>query len=121
MSASRESRSLTRLLGGLTGGSVRMEISGNRLLTVNADEREVELDLDPLLPRRGEIQGLLHEEKVSLWKNLGVPRDLARMGWRVRLRLEQEDVLALGRGTSPMLGHVHLSRGSLKLLRREHH
>ncbi len=98
-----------------------MDISGTPLLTVNANEREVQLDLDPLLPRQGELRGLLHEEKVSLWKNLGVPGNLAKMGWRVRLRLEQEDVLALGRGTSPVLGHVHLSRGSLKLLRRELH
>lgn len=95
-----------------------MEISGTTLLTLNADEREVQFDLDPLLPRQGELRGLLHEEKVSLWKNLGVPRDLAKMGWRVQLRLGQEEVLALGRGTSPLLGHVHLSRGSLKLLGR---
>ncbi len=121
MAASREAQTLTRLLGGLKGGSLAMEVSGAPLLILDANAREVQFDLDPLLPRQGELRGLLHEEKVSLWKNLGVPGDLARMGWRVRLRLEQEDVLALGRGTNPLLGHVHLSRGSLKLLRKELH
>ena len=121
MSASREAQTLTRLLGELKGGSLSMEISGAPLLTVNANEREVQFDLDPLLPRQRELRGLLHEEKVSLWKNLGVPGHLAKMGWRVRLRLDREDVLALGRGTNPLLGHVHLSRGTLKLLRKELH
>ncbi len=71
MAASREAQTLTRLLGGLKGGSLAMEVSGAPLLMLDANAREVQFDLDPLLPRQGELRGLLHEEKVSLWKNLG--------------------------------------------------
>ncbi|MGI0071177.1 MAG: hypothetical protein ACRECT_03800 [Thermoplasmata archaeon] len=118
MTATTVALDLARLLDRLGGGSFRATIDGTLAVELNADGRNLTVDLDPIVGKGGRIPTALHLGHLSLWKARGVPSALARAGWQVRLRDGSRELVRLGRDVSPITGHVHVSPAALAELGR---
>lgn len=106
------------LLSRLSGGSLQVDFEGAPFLSVDATERNVEIEVEPLLDNRRELQSILHEGHLSVWRSLGFPAALARQGWRLSFRDRRRPLVDLGRGTNPLFGHVHVHLAAAGELRR---
>ena len=112
------SRTFAETLERISGGSLEATIDGAPFEVVDADHRDVTVQVDPLLESDRSMHSFFAEERVRLWEARGVPSALARAGWAVRLRDGPDDLVRLGRGVSTLTGHVHVSLAALRKLRR---
>jgi hypothetical protein len=119
MNAAEISGLLVGLLGGLSGGSAQVQIDSVPFATVDAGSRNLDVQVGRLLnePRRRH-PAVLKEGPVALWKGRSIPSELARKGWRVTVHDGSDELMALGRGTSALTGHVHVSPAALWKLRK---
>ncbi len=112
------SRAFAESLERISGGSLEATIDGDPFVVVDADHRDVTVQVDRLLERDRSMHAFFAEERVQLWEVRGIPSALARAGWEVRLRDGPDDLVRLGRGVSTLTGHVHVSLAALRKLRR---
>ncbi|MGI0054132.1 MAG: hypothetical protein ACREBZ_00160 [Thermoplasmata archaeon] len=119
MSSQSPARLFLDLLGRVTGGAVQADVDGRRVLNLDGERRNLEVQIDPFLRVERQIRSsqspLGH---MRLWELHGAPSTLARSGWCVSFQEGSEDVIRVGRGVSPLTGHVHLSPAGLWKLRK---
>lgn len=119
MTATEMSRLLVRALSGLSDGSVQVDIDSAPFASVDAQSRNLDLQIAPLLGGQRPARAVLREEgPVGLWRARSIPTDLARQGWRLTLYDGTHELLSLGRGTSALTGHVHVNPAELWKLRK---
>ena len=110
---------LGAFLGRFSDGSLHIDVDSAPFASMDARSRNLDLQLAPLLGGRRHARRWMREEgPVGLWRARHVPTELARMGWRVTLYDGTHELLALGRGTSALTGHVRVSPAALWKLRR---
>jgi hypothetical protein len=109
---------LSEVLSRLTAGSIGASVDGAEIARVDADARTVTVEMDPLVPSRAADGRSIPGFRVPLWSARGFPGALARCGWRVDIRSQGRDVVTMGRGVSPLTGHVRLYLRGLGQLRR---
>jgi hypothetical protein len=119
MSTAELSRLLVQALGGLTDGSVQVDIDSVPFAAVDARSRNLDLQIAPLLDQARRVRSVARDEgPAGLWTASHIPADLARKGWRLTLYDGPEELLALGRGTSTLTGHVRVHPAQLWKLRK---
>jgi hypothetical protein len=119
MSTSDLSRLLVQALGGLTDGSLQVDIDSVPFAAVDARARNLDLQIAPLLGQVPRARSVAREEGPGgLWSASHIPADLARRGWRITLYDGPEELLALGRGASALTGHVRVHPTKLWKLRK---
>ncbi|MGI0128653.1 MAG: hypothetical protein ACREEC_00615 [Thermoplasmata archaeon] len=110
---------LVRCLGGFSAGSVEVDLDSKAFASVDAQARNVDLQIGPLLSHRREFRLANREEGLAgLFRMRGVPSELALRGWRVALYDGSQELLSLGRGTSAVSGHIHIVPSALWKLRK---
>jgi hypothetical protein len=119
MSAAEITGLLVGLLGGISGGSAQVQIGSVPLATVDAGSKNLDVQIGSLLnePRKRRSV-VLKEGPVGLWKGRSIPSELARKGWRLTVHDGPDELMALGRGTSALTGHVHVTPAALWKLRK---
>jgi hypothetical protein len=118
MTAPDPTEPVERLLRHLTGGSMEVRFQGEPLVSLDAVGRNLDLHVDPLLSRDKPGHSLLHEGHISLWRSLGFPSRLARLGWRVTFHAGTRELISMGREASALTGHVRLHPLGLWKLRK---
>lgn len=119
MSSAEVSRLLGDLLGKVSDGSVQVDIDSVPFASVDAQSRNVAVQIAPLVRGdRGTPSIARPEGPLDLWRSRGVPAELARRGWRLTLYDGTDELLFLGRGTNALTGHVHLNPLALWRLRK---
>jgi hypothetical protein len=119
MATAEISEMLVRLLSSLSDGSVRVEIDSTPFVSADARSRDLEVQIAPLLREQSELRSALKSEGPgALVRSRGVPAELARLGWRVTVYDGEHGLISLGRGTSELLGHVHVNPTGLWRLRK---
>jgi hypothetical protein len=107
------------LLGRVEDGSVQVAVDSVPFASLDARTRTIDLQLAPLLRARRENRSLAPREgPLALWRARKVPGELAHRGWRLTLYDGTDELLALGRGTSALSGHVHTTPAALWKLRK---
>jgi hypothetical protein len=114
---------MSALLGGLlskvSDGSIQVDLDSVPFASVDAQARNLEVQIVPLLRgERGTRSIASQGGPLELWRSRRVPAELARRGWRLTLYDGTEELLVLGRGTSPLTGHIHLNPAALWKLRK---
>jgi hypothetical protein len=99
-------------------GQLTIDWNGREWVHLDANERNLEVDVAPLTGKLRALPGWLHESRISVWRNLGFPRHLAQLGWRVTFKAGNRPLVWLGRGASELMGHVHLEPAALTELAR---
>lgn len=108
---------LSELLEMLKGGSVRIAAEGEILAAVDADQRNVRVDVQPFLQEWRKLLRAAPRDSKTARGATGVPRLLAEEGWQVALYDRDKEVARLGRGTSALTGHIHIDLAAVGLLR----
>lgn len=109
---------LMRLLDQVASGSAEAKIDGTLVAVLDAEGRNLTIDVDPFLTAGTHDDSPGPQAHLSLWKNRGIPSALARSGWQVSLQSESRELMRMGRGVSALTGHVHASPTALWKLRR---
>jgi hypothetical protein len=114
---------LSALIGGLlsrvSDGSLQVDLDSVPFASVDAQSRNLELQIDPLLrEQRGTRKVARPEGSLGVWRSRKIPSELARRGWRLTLYDGTDELLVLGRGTSALTGHVRLNPAALWKLRK---
>ncbi len=111
---------LVDLLGHLADGSIAVDIDAVPFASIDARAHDVEVQLGPIVGARRATRSSVDrgEGAAELWRARRIPSELARNGWRVRLWDGGEELVALGRGTNPLTGHVHATPAALWKLRK---
>ena len=113
------SKLFVSLLDAVTDGSAQVAIDSVPFASVDGQTRNIDLQFAPLLrTRSGNRSFVLPEGPLGLWKARRVPSELARRGWRLVLYDGADELLALGRGTSALTGHVHTTPSAFWKLRK---
>jgi hypothetical protein len=118
VSARTTAEDLVRILGRISGGTLRASMDGAPFLDLDAEHRTVTLEVDPWVDGAGGGRALVREGHVSLWQSRGIPGALARSGWTVSLRSGPHELVRLGHDASAWTGHVHVTAAALGKLRR---
>jgi hypothetical protein len=119
MTANEIPNLLVGFLSRISEGSVQVDIDSTPFASVDARSRNIDLQIEPLLTSPRGTRPIGGESvPLALWRSRRVPAELARTGWRVTLYDGTHELLALGRGTSALTGHVHLSPTALWKLRK---
>jgi hypothetical protein len=117
LSADKLSGLAVGLLSRISSGSVEIDIDSSRFASVDAATRNVEVQIAPLLrPGRPGLSLRGEEGPLSAWKARKIPAELAQRGWRLTLYEGSREILALGRDTSALTGHVHVNPAALGTL-----
>jgi hypothetical protein len=110
---------LGAILNNLTDGTAQIDIGATRVATVDARSRTMDVQIDPLLDRKASISPMGGGRgPIGFWNARGIPGELARRGWRLNVYDGPRELLALGRGTSALTGHIHLNPAGLWKLRK---
>ncbi len=119
MTVTEMSGLLVRFLSRLSGGSVQIGIDAAPFASVDAQSRNLDLQIAPLLRGQRGARSIVREEgPAGLWRARSIPTELARRGWRLTLYDGTHELLALGRGTSALAGHIHVNPTALWKLRK---
>ena len=108
-----------QLLSRLTAGSLAIDFRGAPFVRLDAEHRDVEVRVDPLVRRPGEPSVRADAPEVGIRDALGLARDLARTGWQMTVYRGEKSVLSAGRGHSALTGHVSADLVALWRLRKE--
>jgi hypothetical protein len=118
-SATELSELAVGLLSRVSSGSLEIDVDSSPFASVDAQSRSIDVQIAPLLRPRRRASSLLREEgPFAVWKARKIPAEMARAGWRLTLRDGSHELLALGRGTSALTGHVHVNPAALWQLRK---
>lgn len=109
---------LVRWLNRFSAGTLQATVDGEPVAQLDADKRDLTVQIDLLLEESKEGHALLQESHLRLWEVRGIPSALARSGWHVSLRAGPTELIGLGRNASALTGHVHVSPSGLWKLRR---
>jgi hypothetical protein len=110
---------LGEILNRLTDGTARIDIGATPFAIVDAQSRTVNVQIDPLLGRKASTSPRgVGRGPTGFWNARGIPGELARRGWRLNVYDGPSELLALGRGTSALTGHIHLNPAGLWKLRK---
>lgn len=107
-----------RLLAAMRSGSIRVDLGGEPLASVEAGARLVTLRLEPILARRSMLTLPGARHPGTLWRHRDLPRELAHAGWKVTFTHGEREVMWAGRDTSALTGHIHVGWAGLKELWR---
>jgi hypothetical protein len=99
-------------LGLLSRGTVTVSVNGHPMVSVRADERELDLELEGVKEAGLSLSRLVKLEEGR--KNLisaseSVARDLSKLGWKLVVYDRGEKLLAMGHGVSRLTGRVSLN------------
>jgi len=106
------------LLGMLASGSISIKIDGDPLVSVNADRKDIDVQVAPLRDHAGDLGSVASGGGMDLLRSAGVPFALARDEWRVSIRDGDRPLIDIGRGTSSLTGHVRVHLAAVDELRR---
>jgi hypothetical protein len=119
MSAAKISGLLTGLLSGVSRGSAQVQIDSAPFATLDGESRTLSVQIGPILNRPGRTRSEGHRERpMGLWSGRSIPSELARLDWRITVYDGPDELMALGRGTSALTGHVHVSPIGLWKMRK---
>lgn len=89
------------------------------MLTLDAGRQEVEVQIDPFLTVERKVRAVAPPQaQLHLWEARGLPSTLARSGWKVVFQDGPRELIRMGRGVSPLTGHVWVSPAGLWKMRR---
>lgn len=109
---------VTRLLERVAAGSMTAEIDGRVVAVLDAQARNLAIDVNPLVTNGVRIAPLLPGGGLHPWRNRRFPSALARTGWHVSLSSGSRELLRAGRGVSALTGHVYVHPTAIRELRR---
>ncbi|MEM0129214.1 MAG: hypothetical protein QXG65_03510 [Thermoplasmata archaeon] len=119
MTLTQLSRFAVSALTGFVGGSVSIEIGTASFLSVDARSRNIDLQIAPFLRGQVPLRTVLRVDGPSdLWAARRTAADLARKGWRIAFCEGSNELLVIGRGTSPWTGRIRTSPIGLWKMRR---
>lgn len=107
------------LIEQLSGGKVSIRWDGVPWVEIDADHRNLEVDVTPVKDLTKDLPRLLLSGGLGeMRQGLAVPRRLSELGWRVTLKVGKRPLAQLGRGSSSLTGNVRVEpRGLPALLR----
>ncbi len=105
------------LLASVRSGRVRITMGGAPLAAVEAEPHTIRIDVRPFVSEWHRFLSSARDARGGLHGAHGLPRALAEAGWQVVLYRGPTEIARIGRGTSALLGHVHLDLAALGLLR----
>lgn len=91
---------------------------GTPWVEIDADQRNLEVDVSPVVDLRPDLPHLLSRGLGEMRRNRRVPRRLSELGWRVTLKIGKRPLVRLGRGASALTGNVHVELSALPELAR---
>ena len=110
---------LARFLSEFSDGSVEVDLDSAPLASLDARSRNLDLQIAPFLGGDLRARSIMREGgPAGLWNARKIPRELARQGWRLTLYDGSQELLALGRGTSALSGHVRVRPAAQWKLRK---
>ena len=113
--------SLIELLGLLPSGKVTVSMSGRPILSLNADEKTLDVETEGMTDAGVHLSDLvkLQEGRGAIiegpTRTAGV---LSRLGWKLTLYGEGDRILSMGSGVSRLKGHISLNPVRLRKLLR---
>jgi hypothetical protein len=111
-------REACSLLERFRGGQASINWNRSSLVVLDADQRNVEVDIGPLVHARHGLVKALNQGHMGGLESIGVPGYLASLGWKVTLKDGGQPLLWLGRDVSALTGHVHVKLRALRELTR---
>ena len=109
--------SLVELLGSVPSGRMTVSIGGKPLVTLDAERKTLEVDLEKAKGAGLDISEIIRVEggrTASIRGSVHVAGALSRLGWRLDLYSRGEKVISLGKGPSRLTGHVSFNPLRLK-------
>lgn len=113
-----EPERLVRLLALVPAGRATVTIGGRPLLSVDSDEKTLEVDADGAREVGLSLSHLMRLEGPlgALGESGRVSGALSRAGWKLTLYADGSRVLSMGSGVSRLTGHVSVNPLRLKKL-----
>lgn len=118
MNARDATKDVVRLLTQMAGGKLEAKLDGVPLATIDAEARNVTLDIGGLEKEDIKARSHVKEGIVNLWQARGVGGELARAGWHVSVTSEQKEIVRAGRDVSVLTGHVYVSPAAFRKIRK---
>jgi hypothetical protein len=116
--------SLVELLGLVPSGKATVSVGGRPLISVNADEKTLDVEVDRVGEaglRLSDLVRLQEGRAAMIGGSMQVTRTLSRLGWRLTLYAEGDRILSMGSGVSELTGRISVNpfrlRKLLKVLR----
>lgn len=107
------------LIEQISGGQLSIDWDGVPWIEIDADQRDLEVDITPVKNLTKELPRLLLSGGVGeMRQGLSIPRRLSELGWRVTLKVGKRPLARLGRGASALTGNVRVELGALPALLR---
>lgn len=107
------------LIEQISGGQLSIDWDGVPWVEMDADRRNLEVDLAPVKALAKELPRLLLSGGFREMRHgLRIPRRLSELGWTVTLRVGKRPVAWLGRGASALTGNIRVELGALPALLR---
>ena len=111
--------SLIELLAFVPSGKATLTVAGRPLLTIDADKKTLDLEVEGVRQAGLRISDLVKLEEGSgnpIGGSLQMTGTLARLGWNLSLYLEGERIANMGSGVSRLTGHVSVNPFKLRKL-----
>ena len=116
--------SALELLGVMSGGKATVAIRGRPVISVDADEKTLEVDAGGAKEAGVRLSDLVREgggPLATLTGSVRIAGILSEQGWELTLRSEGNDLLKMGKGAYRLTGRISASplkaRKLLKALR----
>ena len=107
------------LIEQISGGQLSIDWDGIPWIEMDADRRNLEVDLAPVKTLAKELPRLLLSGGFREMRHgLRIPRRLSELGWTVTLRVGKRPIAWLGRGASALTGNIRVELGALPALLR---
>jgi len=118
MNARDATKDMVRLLTQMAGGKLEARLDGVPVATIDAEARNVTVDIGGLEKEDLKARTHLREGVVNLWQARGVGGDLARAGWHVSVTSDEKELVRAGRDVSVLTGHVYVNPLALRKIRK---
>jgi hypothetical protein len=102
----RPTDAFVELLGSLSSGSLTLDLAGDRIVSLDADRRDLDVRVDPILPSAHPEGPRSHAPTMGLRDAIHLAGALAHAGWRIDVSREGRTVVSMGRGHSALTGHL---------------
>jgi hypothetical protein len=112
MSRKKRSHGLLDSLSMLSRGTVTVSVSGYPLVSIRADDREVDVEVNGVTEAGLSLSKLVKLQEGN--KNVpeashSVAKDLSEIGWKLTMYEGGSALVTMGRGVSRLTGHVALN------------
>jgi hypothetical protein len=107
------------LLSFMSGGRATVEVGGRPFISINSDERTLEVETDGAREAGLRLSRIVRLQKGTVGTLEGTERvagELSRLGWKLTLLAEGEKVVTMGSGVSRLTGRISLNPLRVKKL-----